>query len=303
MLWLSVRLSVATAAAVALVAGLTPPSLAPVADLTGRAPASPTPSATSSPEHDGRRAASPARPARPPPRPRRAGAGTDEPAAAGRAAVHGRYAGHLSASPRTLSADRPVPRRQRDADRSQLRRHPHPGPGRGRDAGARDRPRATGSVRLLVATDQEGGQVQVLQGRGISTDAVRAHPGPLDPAAARAGRWRVGPAAACGRREHEPRPGRRHRPRPGGGRRTTRPIGAYDREFGYSPGWSPAHGVAFARGLTVPRRACPPSKHFPGLGRVHANTDTRAGSPTGSPGATTPTSRRSAGPSTPACPR
>ena len=138
---------------------------------------------------------------------------------------------------------------------------------------ARATAQATGHVRLLVSTDQEGGQVQVLQGPGISTI----------PSALTQGRWTPrrlvrasgvwarqlraagvnmdlapvvdtvpGPAAAA----HNP------------------PIGAYDREFGYSPTVVGRHGVAFSRGLAS-RGVVPTVKHFPGLGRVHANTDTR----------------------------
>jgi beta-N-acetylhexosaminidase len=50
------------------------------------------------------------------------------------------------------------------------------------------------------------------------------------------------------------------------------PIGAHDREFGYTPGVVGRHAVAFAGGMSG-RGVVPVVKHFPGLGRVHANTD------------------------------
>jgi beta-N-acetylhexosaminidase len=54
------------------------------------------------------------------------------------------------------------------------------------------------------------------------------------------------------------------------------PIGFFDREYGYTPRTVARHGVAFVRGMADGRVATA-VKHFPGLGRVHANTDTSAG--------------------------
>jgi beta-N-acetylhexosaminidase len=54
------------------------------------------------------------------------------------------------------------------------------------------------------------------------------------------------------------------------------PIGAYDREFGYRVATVARHGRAFALGMST-HGVVPTVKHFPGLGRVHANTDTTAG--------------------------
>jgi beta-N-acetylhexosaminidase len=53
------------------------------------------------------------------------------------------------------------------------------------------------------------------------------------------------------------------------------PIGGYDREFGYTTRVVGHHGVAFLRGMTD-GHVVPTVKHFPGLGRVRANTDTAA---------------------------
>ncbi|MBA2954861.1 glycoside hydrolase family 3 protein [Nocardioides sp. MAH-18] len=133
---------------------------------------------------------------------------------------------------------------------------------------------ATARVRLFVATDQEGGLVRVLQGHGFS---------PM-PSALVQGRWSPRRLRAAAQRwAHELRragvnldlapvldtvPGRRaaeHNP----------PIGAYDRQYGFTPKAVTAHGLAFARGLADGRVAAA-VKHFPGLGRVRANTDTAA---------------------------
>jgi beta-N-acetylhexosaminidase len=54
------------------------------------------------------------------------------------------------------------------------------------------------------------------------------------------------------------------------------PIGQLDREFGHTPATVTAHGVAVLRGLAAAGIVAT-VKHFPGLGRVTANTDTSAG--------------------------
>jgi beta-N-acetylhexosaminidase len=134
---------------------------------------------------------------------------------------------------------------------------------------------STDGVRLFVATDQEGGLVRVLQGPGFSdipTALVQGTwglPRLRHAAATWAGQLRTvgvnmnlapvtdtvpGPKAA------------RHNP----------PIGKYHREFGYTTRVVGRHGVAFLRGM-ADGRVVPTVKHFPGLGRVRANTDTSAG--------------------------
>jgi beta-N-acetylhexosaminidase len=134
---------------------------------------------------------------------------------------------------------------------------------------------ATRRVGLLVATDQEGGLVQVLQGPGFDTI----------PTALTQGGWALGRlhdrAARWGAQLHRagvsmnlapvvdtvPSPrAARHNP----------PIGFYDREFGYTTRVVARHGRAFLRGMHG-RGVVPTAKHFPGLGRVHANTDTTSG--------------------------
>ncbi|MGI8523177.1 MAG: glycoside hydrolase family 3 N-terminal domain-containing protein [Nocardioides sp.] len=134
---------------------------------------------------------------------------------------------------------------------------------------------ATDGVRLLVATDQEGGQVQVLHGPGFSEIPSAREQGRWYPSAlqTRAGRWArqlrsVGVTMDLAPVE-DTVPGLRaadHNP----------PIGAFDREFGYTTRVVAHHGRAFVRGLSR-HGVVPAIKHFPGLGRVSANTDTSAG--------------------------
>ena len=134
---------------------------------------------------------------------------------------------------------------------------------------------STGGVRLLVATDQEGGQVRVLQGPGFSDipSALVQGSWPLARLRSAAGEW--------GRQLHDvgvnmnlapvldtvpSRQAAQHNP----------PIGGFDRQFGYSTRVVARHGLAFQRGMLAAGVA-PAVKHFPGLGRVRANTDTSSG--------------------------
>jgi beta-N-acetylhexosaminidase len=134
---------------------------------------------------------------------------------------------------------------------------------------------STASVRLFVATDQEGGSVQVLRGAGF--DAI--------PSALVQGTW-----SATALQTAANRWARQLRYAgvnldlapvldtvPGvAAARLNPPIGVYRREFGYSPATVAAHGLAFVRGF-ADASVDVAVKHFPGLGRVSANTDTTAG--------------------------
>lgn len=134
---------------------------------------------------------------------------------------------------------------------------------------------ATGGVRLLVATDQEGGLVQVLHGPGLSEMPTALQQGRWSPARlrARAGVW-AGQLRAAGVNmdlapvEDTVPSARAARDNP--------PIGGYDRELGYRVRVVARHGRAFALGMSA-HGVVPTLKHFPGLGRVHANTDTSSG--------------------------
>ncbi|MBB6628816.1 glycoside hydrolase family 3 protein [Nocardioides sp. KIGAM211] len=133
---------------------------------------------------------------------------------------------------------------------------------------------ATHGVRLLVSTDQEGGQVQVLRGPGLTDlpSALVQGTWSLRGLQAAAGRW-AGQLVASGVNMNlapvlDTVPAALGRANP--------PIGRYDRELGHDPRRVARHGLALVRGLD--RHGVAPSvKHFPGLGRVHANTDTHAG--------------------------
>ena len=54
------------------------------------------------------------------------------------------------------------------------------------------------------------------------------------------------------------------------------PIGYYQREYGYDPTTVSTEGGAFAQGM-ADAGIDATVKHFPGLGRVTANTDTSSG--------------------------
>ena len=132
---------------------------------------------------------------------------------------------------------------------------------------------STGGVRLLVAADQEGGQVQQLKGSGFtplpsaldqgqsSTATILANGGSAGRELLSAGvNVDLAPVAdtvssASGR---------------GNG-----PIGRYDREFGHDPATVSRGVTAFVRGLRSSGVA-PTLKHFPGIGRITGNTDTTA---------------------------
>ena len=134
---------------------------------------------------------------------------------------------------------------------------------------------ATDDVGLLVATDQEGGYVQVLNGPGFSDMPTALQQGHWRLARLRkqAGTWASQLTSAGVNMNLAPvedtvpsARAARHNP----------PIGAYDREFGYRVKVVAGHGRAFVLGM-ADKGVVPTIKHFPGLGRVHANTDTTGG--------------------------
>ena len=131
---------------------------------------------------------------------------------------------------------------------------------------------APSGVPLLVATDQEGGEVQVLSGPGFDAMPSGLEQGGESPAELRSDATRWGrQLAAAGVRVNlgpvlDTVPNGVDNP----------PIGGYDREYGHDPATVSAHGRAFAAGMQAAGIAAT-GKHFPGLGRVTANTDTTAG--------------------------
>jgi beta-N-acetylhexosaminidase len=132
-----------------------------------------------------------------------------------------------------------------------------------------------GAVKLFVATDQEGGSVQRLQGPGFSPIPNALTQGSFSAAAElnSATQWGRELATAGINLNLAPVldtvPG-------AGAAPGNPPIGALAREFGYTPATVTAAGVAFLQGQLA-AGVDPTVKHFPGLGRVTANTDTSTG--------------------------
>ncbi|MFN2518300.1 MAG: glycoside hydrolase family 3 N-terminal domain-containing protein [Jatrophihabitantaceae bacterium] len=126
---------------------------------------------------------------------------------------------------------------------------------------------------LFIATDQEGGQVQRLQGPGFSAIPSALEQGALAPYTLRAdaGQWAtelqaagvnvdLGPVLDTVPRNFGSNP----------------PIGDLDREFGHDPLTVSSHGTAVVHGLQAAGVSAT-AKHFPGLGRVRGNPDLSAG--------------------------
>jgi beta-N-acetylhexosaminidase len=134
---------------------------------------------------------------------------------------------------------------------------------------------ATLGTQLIVAADQEGGEVQHLQGPGFSRmpsalyqgthwspRTIRAHAAKWGTQLEHAGvNLDLAPVAGTVSKSFAG-----HNP----------PIGQLDREFGYTPHTVRLGANAFARGLHHAGEGAT-VKHFPGLGRVRGNTDTTAG--------------------------
>jgi len=132
----------------------------------------------------------------------------------------------------------------------------------------------TSGVRFFIAANQEGGQVQQLQGTGFP-----AMPAALDQGQVAPGTLQT-QAAAWGRVLRQAGVNLNLAPVmdvvPPGTDQQNAPIGALQREFGHDPGTVAAHGVAFLRGMAQAGVATT-AKHFPGLGRVRDNTDFSSG--------------------------
>jgi len=139
---------------------------------------------------------------------------------------------------------------------------------------------ATGGVGLLVAADQEGGQVQQLKGAGFSTIPSARTQATLGTTALT--------QDVRGWSRELTRAGVNVNLAPVGDTVPTSlgaanaPIGRYRRDF--VPGDPQANGryaAAFVRG-TLAAGVAPTVKHFPGLGRVTGNTDVTASGTTDS---------------------
>ncbi|GAA3697118.1 hypothetical protein GCM10022399_11970 [Terrabacter ginsenosidimutans] len=133
---------------------------------------------------------------------------------------------------------------------------------------------ATAGVPLFIASDQEGGYVQVLQGPGFSRL----------PTALTQGTWSDTTLTAYARTwgTQVMRSGVDVDLAPvmdtvaKSFASLNQPIGHYQREYGYTPSVVADKGTAFLKGMQASGLAMT-AKHFPGLGRVTGNTDTTAG--------------------------
>ncbi|WP_235498920.1 glycoside hydrolase family 3 N-terminal domain-containing protein [Knoellia sp. Soil729] len=133
---------------------------------------------------------------------------------------------------------------------------------------------ATAGVPLWVSTDQEGGNVQVLQGSGFSRM----------PTALTMGTWATttlaSSAGTWGRQLRRAGVDMNLAPVldtvPAATASTNMPIGYWQREFGHTSSVVTVKGGAFLSGERAADLAMT-AKHFPGLGYVTGNTDTTAG--------------------------
>lgn len=135
-------------------------------------------------------------------------------------------------------------------------------------------PDTTGDVPLLVATDQEGGAVQVLRGDGFSDIPSAVEQGSWAPEtlADRATTWGAELSAAGIDFNLAPVVD----VVPDSTAASNAPIGAFDRQYGATAESAAQGAAAFAEGMEASGVEVA-VKHFPGLGLVTENTDTTAG--------------------------
>ena len=127
---------------------------------------------------------------------------------------------------------------------------------------------------LLVATDQEGGQVQVLGGDGFSDipPASEQAAASGDDLIAKAQGWGQEMADVGITMNLAPVADLVDIPNPS----DNGPIGKWEREYGHDVETVLDRATAFAQGMEA-AGVIATYKHFPGLGRVTANTDTASG--------------------------
>lgn len=141
-------------------------------------------------------------------------------------------------------------------------------------ADSRSNTTATAGVPLFIATDQEGGYVQVLQGPGFSRMPTALAQGtwPDSTLTSNAAVWsrqvlgagvnvNLAPVMDTVPQSFAP-----HNP----------PIGQYYREYGYTAAAVADKGTAFLRGMRSTGLTMT-AKHSPGLGQVTGNTDVTSG--------------------------
>lgn len=128
----------------------------------------------------------------------------------------------------------------------------------------------TGGIRLFIAANQEGGEIQQLTGPGFATMPSALQQGGWAVSALRAAAadWGTDLRAAGVNLDLAPVMD----VVPAGSAASNAPIGALDREFGFDPVTNGQHGTAFIQGMAA-AGVTTVAKHFPGLGRVAGNTD------------------------------
>lgn len=126
---------------------------------------------------------------------------------------------------------------------------------------------------LFVATDQEGGLVQRLQGSGFSSIPSALTQGGMAPGALQDDAKLWGNELVRAGVNVNLAPVLDTVPANFG---SNPPIGDLDREYGHTPSAVAAHGLAVVRGMTA-AGVDVTVKHFPGLGRTSGNTDTSSG--------------------------
>lgn len=134
-------------------------------------------------------------------------------------------------------------------------------------------PATTRNTPMLVATDQEGGEVQVMSGSGFSdmSSAMEQSTQPREQLLASARTWGKELADVGVTMNLAPVVDLVDVARPA----TNEPIGRWGREYGHDAATVSSQAGAFAEGMKA-SGVIPTYKHFPGLGRVTANTDTSA---------------------------
>lgn len=135
-------------------------------------------------------------------------------------------------------------------------------------------PGTTHAAPMLVATDQEGGEVQVLSGPGFSDipSAMDQSVQPREQLVAAARTWGKELADIGVNMNLAPVADLVDISRP----TSNDPIGRWGREYGHDAATVSSQAGAFAEGMQA-SKVIPTYKHFPGLGRVKDNTDTSAG--------------------------
>jgi beta-N-acetylhexosaminidase len=133
---------------------------------------------------------------------------------------------------------------------------------------------ATGGVGAFIAANQEGGRIQALSGPGFDEipSAVVQGTWSTEQLRTRAERWGEDLLAAGVNLDFGPVAD----VVPAGTADDNAPIGQLDRQYGSEPGAVADHVAAFIDGMTAAGVATT-AKHFPGLGRVAANTDFASG--------------------------